>query len=307
MDTAPAKPLLFNDLYKGSSSKPLMFNDLYKAPSPKPLMFNDLWPPPRPLLFNDLYPPRSGTDHRGSDDPLHKRVWDESQHRRNEKGQFTAFMTRAAEAAWNDPARTLDWLLGGSAVAARARKDPLNLSDPWATEPVTLAGIMAALQDGQRNARTNPVNAATGATQVADASAAIALGGETELFAELLALATSPLAVSIMAGLMMLVPTPVADGTCASGECTTPVENQPSILYSKKGGEKPKRKTVSGSGQEKATDVPSWAKGERPYVGESGKEFAKRLLDKQFGEIEHATGTNSDFNKIKKWGDRAFK
>lgn len=36
------------------------------------------------------------------------------------------------------------------------------------------------------------------------------------------------------------------------------------------------------SGKEKANDVPSWAKGERPKPGESGKDFAKRLCDKKF-------------------------
>ena len=32
------------------------------------------------------------------------------------------------------------------------------------------------------------------------------------------------------------------------------------------------------SGKDRAKDVPSWAKGNRPYKNESGKQFAKRLL-----------------------------
>jgi hypothetical protein len=42
------------------------------------------------------------------------------------------------------------------------------------------------------------------------------------------------------------------------------------------------------SGKEGAKDVPSWAKGERPKVGNYDK------------------GPGSEFNKIQKWGDRAF-
>ncbi len=40
------------------------------------------------------------------------------------------------------------------------------------------------------------------------------------------------------------------------------------------------KQPVSGkSGKEAANDVPSWAKGERPYEDESGIDFAKRLMD----------------------------
>jgi hypothetical protein len=60
------------------------------------------------------------------------------------------------------------------------------------------------------------------------------------------------------------------------------------------------------SGKEGAKDVPSWAKGERPNVNESGKDFAKRLLDKKYGEGNYDKGPGSEFNKIQKWGDRAF-
>ena len=61
------------------------------------------------------------------------------------------------------------------------------------------------------------------------------------------------------------------------------------------------------SGKEKANDVPSWAKGERPKPGESGKDFAKRLCDKKFGKGNYKKGPGSDYNKLKKWGDRGFK
>jgi RHS repeat-associated protein len=60
------------------------------------------------------------------------------------------------------------------------------------------------------------------------------------------------------------------------------------------------------SGKEGAKDVPSWAKGQRPRLGESGKDFAKRLLDGKYGPGNYTKGPGSEFNRIQKWGDRAF-
>ena len=59
------------------------------------------------------------------------------------------------------------------------------------------------------------------------------------------------------------------------------------------------------SGKEAATDAPSWAKGERPYVNENGKSFAKRLMDNKYGEGKWKA-SNPEYSQIKKWGDRAF-
>ena len=50
----------------------------------------------------------------------------------------------------------------------------------------------------------------------------------------------------------------------------------------------------------------SGAKGEQPRVGESGKDFAKRLLDDKYGEGNWKKGTNTEYSKIQKWGDRSF-
>jgi uncharacterized protein RhaS with RHS repeats len=60
-------------------------------------------------------------------------------------------------------------------------------------------------------------------------------------------------------------------------------------------------------GKEGAKDVPSWAKGERPYVGENGEKFADRLLGQKYGKGNYPKGPGSEHNKIKKWGDRSFK
>jgi hypothetical protein len=67
-----------------------------------------------------------------------------------------------------------------------------------------------------------------------------------------------------------------------------------------------KKKRSGLSGKQAADDIPSWAEGERPLIGESGKDFARRLLDDKYGAGNYPTGPGSEFNKIKKWGDRAF-
>ena len=60
------------------------------------------------------------------------------------------------------------------------------------------------------------------------------------------------------------------------------------------------------SGKEGATDIPSWARGQRPLVGENGDAFAKRVLDAQYGAGQYDKGPNSEFSKIKKFGERSF-
>ena len=66
-------------------------------------------------------------------------------------------------------------------------------------------------------------------------------------------------------------------------------------------------KKSKSSGKEKANDIPSWAKGEKPKEGESGKDFAKRLLDRKYGKGNYKTGTGSEYNKLRKYGDRGGK
>ena len=49
------------------------------------------------------------------------------------------------------------------------------------------------------------------------------------------------------------------------------------------------------SGKEAATDVPSFARGEAPRVGESGNDFAKRLMDARGGATgNYPTGPGSE-------------
>ena len=76
-----------------------------------------------------------------------------------------------------------------------------------------------------------------------------------------------------------------------------PAKTNPPVYRNRKAGQ---------SGADAATDVPSWARGERPFVGEDGKAFAKRLLDQKYGPGNYDTGPSSEFSKIQKFGDRGF-
>ena len=58
------------------------------------------------------------------------------------------------------------------------------------------------------------------------------------------------------------------------------------------------------SGKEKASDIPSWSKGETPQPGESGKDFADTLLENKYGKGNFPKGPGSEYNKLKKYGDR---
>ncbi len=60
------------------------------------------------------------------------------------------------------------------------------------------------------------------------------------------------------------------------------------------------------SGKEAAKDVPSWARGKRPYVGENGGDYAERLMDDQYGR-GNWTKDNLEYQRIKKFGNRHFR
>lgn len=66
---------------------------------------------------------------------------------------------------------------------------------------------------------------------------------------------------------------------------------------------------TSGSGKEKASDAPSWARGDsgaRPRVGETPSQSATRVLDSKYGSGNYPKGPGSEFNKIQKWHSRGF-
>ena len=69
------------------------------------------------------------------------------------------------------------------------------------------------------------------------------------------------------------------------------------IMYAKKS------KT---SGKEKASDIPSWAKGKKPLQGEKGKDFARRLCDDKYGQDNYDKGPGSEYNKLRKYGDKGL-
>ena len=63
-------------------------------------------------------------------------------------------------------------------------------------------------------------------------------------------------------------------------------------------------KQTSKSGKEKASNAPSWARNEKPLPGEKAEEFTKRILDSKYGKGKWKKGSNTEFNKIKKWATR---
>lgn len=66
-------------------------------------------------------------------------------------------------------------------------------------------------------------------------------------------------------------------------------------------------KKSKSSGKEKSSDIPSWAEGTKPNGGESGNDYADRILDKKYGKGNYKKGPGSEHNKLKKWGDRCNK
>jgi RHS repeat-associated protein len=59
--------------------------------------------------------------------------------------------------------------------------------------------------------------------------------------------------------------------------------------------------------KERSNKKPSWAEGKRPKIGENGKEFAKRLLDEKYGPGNWKEGPDTEYNWLRKHGDRGFK
>lgn len=58
------------------------------------------------------------------------------------------------------------------------------------------------------------------------------------------------------------------------------------------------------SGKERASDIPSWAEGQKRAPGENGTAFANRLMTLRYGPGGFATGPGTEHNKLKKFGDR---
>jgi hypothetical protein len=61
------------------------------------------------------------------------------------------------------------------------------------------------------------------------------------------------------------------------------------------------------SGKEGAKQIPSWARGNRPYVGENGRDFARRLMDDQYGRGNWEQTRQREYDQLRKYGDRNFR
>ena len=74
-----------------------------------------------------------------------------------------------------------------------------------------------------------------------------------------------------------------------------------------KGYRTPKQKADRNNNKSK-DDIPEWARGHRPRIGEKGTKYAKRLLERQKGDKYDPkdTGPGSDYSKLKKHADHDF-
>ena len=63
------------------------------------------------------------------------------------------------------------------------------------------------------------------------------------------------------------------------------------------------------SGKEAASDTPGWSKGFPRHVGETPAQYARRLMDGQYGRgnWEGVPRRDMEFRKIQKYGARAFR
>ena len=203
--------------------------------------------------------------------------------------------------------------------------NPVNLVDPW--------GLSAS--DGQKNGSTgeqildniqttlNIAGLIPGAGEVADvANGFISLARGNYIDAAFSFVSIAPvIGDAIGKGGKTARFIEKSSGRTAGGQksakSSKPIEIKPQQSSKSKSAnnkrnssitqEKKYKKPISGSGKEKATDIPSWAKGERPIEGESGKDFARRLMDAKYGEGNYNTREpGGEFNQLKKYGDRGF-
>ncbi len=95
-----------------------------------------------------------------------------------------------------------------------------------------------------------------------------------------------------------------ASGRPVSGKPSATKGGKPTQQQSTKQSQAPERaKKSKKSDKEKANDRPSWSLGEKPLKGEKPTEFAKRVMDKRYGEGNYDT-RGREFSQLKKWGTR---
>jgi RHS repeat-associated protein len=184
-------------------------------------------------------------------------------------------------------------IAGGLNLYGYANGDPINFSDPFGLFANCLP---ACAVPGFGGAGLGKLMGTVLAGGAAGAAAALPFAAPITFMA---------IALTTEGGQQGSPGFAVSDGSSwASPTELTPTGGFGSLLFSEPSFKNP----VSGrSGAEAARDVPSWAKGSRPMVGENGKGFAGRLLDGQYGAGQWTgTGPGSEYSKIKKWGDRGF-
>ncbi len=74
----------------------------------------------------------------------------------------------------------------------------------------------------------------------------------------------------------------------------------------------PMERIPNQSGKEGATNIPDWARGSPRFRGEDPVAFATRLMNErygkgQWGQTSESRGPRSEFQRLKKFGQRAFR
>ena len=101
-------------------------------------------------------------------------------------------------------------------------------------------------------------------------------------------------------------------GSDVTGAALVPVQGWlPPLLFSRPPGFLPRlmERIPGQGGKEAASNVPSWARGMHRRVGEKPIEYARRLMNEKYGPDgwdPSKIGPTTEFNRIKKFGERAF-
>ncbi|MEU6584009.1 PA14 domain-containing protein [Nocardia sp. NPDC046763] len=142
-----------------------------------------------------------------------------------------------------------------------------------------------------------------GTDEVADAAVAVAIAG----------CLGSGACEAVGAGLMVVgAVAGLAAGVYYMGrkrpEKSESTEPEPVVQDPNRPTKIPKPGLPDDTDKSKSTDAPDWVKNSnyRPYAGESGKDFAKRIMDAIYGPGKYKTGAATEYQKIQKWADRKF-
>ena len=108
----------------------------------------------------------------------------------------------------------------------------------------------------------------------------------------------------ISSGGTLLIVIAVSGVAWYAGSKMAKVTTKPATKKGKRVKSTAKKKKTKKSNKEKANDVPTWVKNYKQKPGENGKHFADRVCNDCYGRNNYKKGPGTEYNRIKKWGDR---